>query len=59
MCITVNITEARARLSELVAAALRGEEVVICRAGKPPVRLEAVLPAGATSANTEDRQVPD
>jgi prevent-host-death family protein len=39
MTIHVNIGEAKTRLSELVAAALRGEEVVLNRAGKPVVRL--------------------
>jgi prevent-host-death family protein len=35
----VNMHEAKTRLSELVAAALRGEEVVIANAGRPVVRL--------------------
>jgi antitoxin (DNA-binding transcriptional repressor) of toxin-antitoxin stability system len=35
----VNIGEAKTRLSELVAASLRGEDVVIARAGIPAVRL--------------------
>jgi antitoxin (DNA-binding transcriptional repressor) of toxin-antitoxin stability system len=39
MTIHVNIGEAKTRLSELVAAALRGEEVVRQTAGKPSVRL--------------------
>lgn len=39
MTIHVNIGEAKTRLSELVAAALRGEEVVLQRAGKPVARL--------------------
>ncbi len=39
MTIHVNIGEAKTRLSELVAAALRGEEVVLQKAGKPQVRL--------------------
>lgn len=34
-----NLYEAKARLSELVQAALAGEEVWIARAGKPLVRL--------------------
>lgn len=42
MTIHVNIGEAKTRLSELVAAALRGEEVVLQKAGKPQVRLVAV-----------------
>jgi prevent-host-death family protein len=39
MGIHVNIGEAKTRLSELVAASLRGEEVTIARAGVPAVRL--------------------
>lgn len=35
----VNMHEAKSRLSELVAAAERGEEVVIARGGSPAVRL--------------------
>ena len=46
MTIHVNIGEAKTRLSELVAAALRGEEVVLQKAGEPKVRLVA-LPAAA------------
>ena len=39
MSIHVNIGEAKTRLSQLVAAALRGEEVVLQRAGVPQVKL--------------------
>ena len=39
MTIHVNIGEAKTRLSELIAAALRGEEVVIDKAGRPVARL--------------------
>lgn len=39
MTIHANIGEAKTRLSELVAAALRGEDVVLDRAGEPKVRL--------------------
>jgi prevent-host-death family protein len=42
MTIHVNIGEAKTRLSELIAATERGEEVVIARAGKPVVRLAPV-----------------
>lgn len=42
MTIHVNIGEAKTRLSELIAASERGEEVVIARAGKPVVRLALV-----------------
>jgi prevent-host-death family protein len=37
----VNIHETQAQLSKLIAAAQKGEEVVICQAGKPVARLTA------------------
>lgn len=46
MTIHVNIGEAKTRLSQLVAAALRGEEVVLQKAGQPQVRLVPVEDAG-------------
>ena len=42
----MNIAEAKARLSELVAAAERGEEVVIARGGKPAVVLVSAASRG-------------
>jgi antitoxin (DNA-binding transcriptional repressor) of toxin-antitoxin stability system len=39
MSVQMNIAEAKAKLSELVARAENGEEVFIARAGKPAVRL--------------------
>lgn len=42
MTIHVNIGDAKTRLSQLVAAALRGEEVVVDKAGVPAVRLVPV-----------------
>ena len=39
MSIQVNIGEAKARFSELCAAALRGEEVILKKAGVPKLRL--------------------
>jgi prevent-host-death family protein len=42
MTIHVNIGEAKTRLSELVAAAMRGEEVVLDKAGSPQVKLVPV-----------------
>ncbi|MFI5309000.1 MAG: type II toxin-antitoxin system Phd/YefM family antitoxin [Polyangiales bacterium] len=38
----VNVAEAKAHLSELIEAALRGEDVVIARRNTPVVRLTAV-----------------
>ncbi|WCT75160.1 type II toxin-antitoxin system prevent-host-death family antitoxin [Sphingomonas naphthae] len=42
MTIHVNIGEAKARFSELVAAAVRGEEIVVEKAGVPQIRFVAV-----------------
>jgi prevent-host-death family protein len=42
MTIHVNIGEAKAQLSKLIAASLRGEDVVIDHAGEPKVRLTPV-----------------
>jgi prevent-host-death family protein len=40
----VNMHEAKTRLSELVARALDGEEIVIARANTPLVRLTPIAP---------------
>jgi prevent-host-death family protein len=45
MTIHVNIAEAKAKLSSLVKASLRGEEVVIDHDGRPQVRLIPVAEA--------------
>jgi prevent-host-death family protein len=42
-----NIHSAKTNLSKLIEAALRGEEVVIAKAGKPAVRLVPVEPVSA------------
>jgi prevent-host-death family protein len=44
MTIQMNIAEAKAKLSELIARAEDGEEVLIARAGKPAVRLVVERP---------------
>lgn len=43
-----NLYEAKTHLSQLVQAALDGEEVLIARAGKPAVRLVPVQSADKT-----------
>ncbi|GAD60652.1 type II toxin-antitoxin system prevent-host-death family antitoxin [Brevundimonas sp. BAL450] len=45
MTTQVNIAEAKARLSELVARAEAGEDIVLARAGKPAIRL---VPTGVS-----------
>lgn len=42
----MNIAEAKAKLSELIAAAERGEDVVIARGGKPVARLVSARSKG-------------
>ncbi len=39
---THNVAEAKAHLSQLLDAALKGEDVIVARAGKPLVRLVPV-----------------
>ena len=55
MTIHVNIGEAKSRLSALVAAAKRGEDVVIAHAGKPAVRLVPVAPEDDRAATIARR----
>ena len=53
MSIQVNIGQAKTRLSELVAASLSGEDVVLSKAGKPVVRFIAIEDAVADVARRE------
>ena len=41
---TVNMHEAKTRLSQLVAAAVKGHPFIIAKAGKPLVKVEALEP---------------
>ena len=41
---TINIHDAKAQLSSLIARAEAGEEIIIARANKPVVRLVPVAP---------------
>lgn len=47
-----NLHEAKTNLSQLVDLAVKGEEVVICKAGHPVVKLVAIH-AHKKSANLE------
>lgn len=49
MTIQMNIAEAKAKLSELVARAEAGEEVIIARDGKPVVVLKRAAEGGVES----------
>ncbi len=55
MTIHVNIAEAKAKLSSLVEASLRGEDVILGKAGQPKVRL-VPLPGAAKVSREEQRQ---
>ena len=53
MTIQSNIGEAKTRLSELVAASLRGEEVILAQAGKPVARIVGLETAVAELAEVK------
>ncbi|HSG35735.1 MAG TPA: type II toxin-antitoxin system prevent-host-death family antitoxin [Sphingomonadaceae bacterium] len=57
MTIHVNIAEAKAKLSKLISASLRGEEVVIDRDGKPQVRLIPVPEAQSIDREARRRKI--
>jgi prevent-host-death family protein len=42
MTVQYNLYEAKTKLSELVEKAAAGEEIIICKAGKPRARLVAL-----------------
>ena len=44
MSIQMNIAEAKAKLSALVDAALRGEDVVLAKGGEPVARIVSLAP---------------
>ncbi|BBH16555.1 hypothetical protein Back2_08420 [Nocardioides baekrokdamisoli] len=44
MSVTVNVYEAKARLSELISLVEAGEEVIVARNGTPVVRLDLFFP---------------
>ena len=46
---SLNIYEAKTRLSELVERAARGEEIIIAKAGRPKARLVAATTATRTA----------
>lgn len=47
MAICVEVSKARNQLSKLMAAAVRGEDVILQEAGVPLVKLVSVVKAGA------------
>ena len=59
MTIHVNIGAAKAQLSKLISASLRGEEVVIDHDGKPQVRLTPVAEASAVDRAARRQKIDD
>lgn len=57
--IQVNVQDAKAQLSRLLAEAERGAEVVIARNGVPVVRLQPVTPPGRRELGFYPMRVPD
>lgn len=56
---TVNVQEAKTRLSDLLARVERGEEVIIARAGSPIARLVSMEPAPAREFGRMTLSIPD
>ena len=54
-----NIAEAKAHLSQLIDAALAGEEVIVARAGKPLVRLVPLQAPARRELGFEPGHIPD
>lgn len=50
MSTTVNIHEAKTHLSRLIDQAVKGQEFIIAKAGKPMVRVVAINPADGLRA---------
>ncbi|WP_029288422.1 type II toxin-antitoxin system Phd/YefM family antitoxin [Cellulomonas sp. HZM] len=56
---TVNVQEAKTRLSELLARVERGEEVVVARAGSPVARLVPIDTSWRRPFGGLEFEVPD
>lgn len=54
-----NVADAKTHLSQLLDAALKGEEVILARAGKPLVRLVPVTAPAARTLGLLDLPTPD
>lgn len=54
-----NVADAKAHLSQLLDAALKGEDVIVARAGKPLVRLVPVEAPAPRTLGFLDLPTPD
>jgi prevent-host-death family protein len=59
MTTLVNVGEAKTHLSDLLARAERGEEIVVARAGKPVVRLTPIERPSRRQFGTMKLNVPE
>jgi prevent-host-death family protein len=59
MTVTLNVHEAKSRLSELLARVEQGEDIVIARAGRPVAHLTAVHPPPDRTFGIIPLTVPD
>lgn len=59
MVVTVNVHEAKSRLSELLVRVEQGEEIVIARAGKPVAKLTALSPPRDRTFGVMQLSVPE
>lgn len=57
--VSVNVQEAKTRLSELLARVERGENVVIARAGSPVAQLVPIAAVAPRQFGVLDLDVPD
>jgi len=55
----VNVAEAKAKLSELLEAVLRGEEVIIAKRGQPIAELSPLQPPQTRKLGIIDMEIPD
>lgn len=57
--VQVNVQDAKAQLSKLLAAVERGEEVVIARNGRPIARLEPIAHPAPRELGILSMSIPD
>ena len=55
----VNVAEAKAKLSELLEAVLRGEEIIIAKRGQPIAELSPLQPPQTRKLGIIDMEIPD
>lgn len=56
---TVNVHEAKTKLSALLERAHRGEEIIVAKAGKPYARLVPLAPPQERTPGRYSEEIPD